>query len=98
MCVKCVKNPSLTRDSFCADSGTHLANFATCTGCDAASNALIIKVFFSRCILDKQWKKEQVWPFLPAAAGLHLAIFLVLIFFFFCEVENQAIRRPKQAI
>ena len=64
MCVKCVKNPSLTRDSFCADSGTHLANFATCTGCDAASNALIIKVFFSRCILDKQWKKEQVWPFL----------------------------------
>ena len=37
-------------------------------------------------------------PFLPAAAGLDLAIFLVLIFFFFPEVENQAIRRPKQAI
>ena len=44
MCIKCVKNPSLTRDSFCADSGAHLANFASCTGCNAASNALVIKV------------------------------------------------------
>ena len=44
MCVKCVKNPSLTRDSFCSDSGAHLANFASCIECHAASNALVIKV------------------------------------------------------
>ena len=56
MCVKCVKNPSLTRDSFCADSGAHLANFASCTECNAASNALIIKVL----ILEMQYKKTSV--------------------------------------
>ena len=40
MCIKCVKSPSLTRDSFCADSGAHLANFSSCSECGAASSRL----------------------------------------------------------
>ena len=43
MCIKCVKSPSLTRDSFCADSGAHLANFSACSECGAASSALTAK-------------------------------------------------------